>query len=157
MDSYREAIADFFAAMPAGDWARSLPGGQAGTIVPTLIAELGDAPGRWHSVMHLQAQAGMVPATRRSGQQLAVGFRRACNQHLRYAAQSLAFVSLPRSEWALAYYRQQRASGHGHHRALRALGAKWLKIIFVMWAHQTPYDETRRLATMARQHLRQAA
>ena len=157
VDSYREAIADFFAAMPAGDWARSLPGGQAGTIVPTLIAELGDAPGRWDSVMHLQAQAGMVPATRRSGQQLAVGFRRACNRHLRYAAHTLALVSLPRSEWALAYYRQQRARGHGHHRALRALGAKWLKILFVMWAHQTPYDETRHLATMARQHLRQAA
>jgi hypothetical protein len=27
----------------------------------------------------------------------------------------------------------------------------------VMWTHQTPYDETRHLATMARQHLRQAA
>ena len=45
VDGYREAIADFFAAMPVGDWARSLPGGPHGTIVPTLLAELGDAPG----------------------------------------------------------------------------------------------------------------
>ena len=147
----------FFAAMPMGDWARSLPGGQHGTIVPTLLAELGDAPGRWQSVSHLQAQAGMVPVTSRSGKHLAVGFRWACNMHLRHAAHTLAFVSLCRSDWALAYYRQQRARGHGHHRALRALGAKWLKIIFVMWVRQIPYDENHHLAMMARQQCRQVA
>jgi hypothetical protein len=27
----------------------------------------------------------------------------------------------------------------------------------VLWSQQAPYDETRHLATMARQHLRQAA
>jgi len=41
--------------------------------------------------------------------------------------------------------------------ALRALGAKWLKIIFVMWKRQVPYSETHHLATMARQHLHQPA
>ena len=157
VESYREAIADFFAAMPVGDWARSLPGGQHGTIVPTLLAELGDAPGRWHSVQHLQAQAGMVPVTSRSGKHHVVGFRWACNMHLRYAAHTLAFVSLCRSDWAPAYYRQQRARGHGHHRALRALGAKWLKIIFTMWVRQVPYDENYHLAMMARQQFRQVA
>ena len=157
VDSYREAIAYFFAAMPVGDWARSLPGGQHGTIVPTLLAELGDAPGRWQSVQHLQAQAGTVAVTSRSGKHLAVGFRWASNMHLRYAAHTLAFVSLCRSDWALAYYRQQRARGHGHHRALRALGAKWLKIIFAMQARQAPYDENAHLAMMARQQCRQVA
>jgi hypothetical protein len=51
-------------------------------------------------------------------------------------------------------YRQR---GHRHHAALRALGAKWLKIIFVLWSRQIPYREEAHLATMARQHLRQAA
>jgi transposase len=32
----------------------------------------------------------------------------------------------------------------------RALGAKWLKIIFVMWHRQIPYDEQYHLATMTR-------
>jgi hypothetical protein len=50
--------------------------------------------------------------------------------------------------------RMQRARGHSHHRALRALGAKWLKIIFVMWERQVPYDEQYHLATMTRQQLR---
>ena len=50
-------------------------------------------------------------------------------------------LSLLSSDWARAYYDQQRARGHAHHQALRALGAKWLKIIFVMWHRQVPYDE----------------
>jgi hypothetical protein len=50
---------------------------------------------------------------------------------------------------------QQRARGHRHRRPLRALGAKWLKIIFVMWRRQVAYDETHHLATMALQALRQ--
>ena len=143
--------------MPAGDWARSLPGGQQGTIVPTLVAELGDAPDRWQSVQHLQAQAGMVPVTSQSGKHHVVGFRWACNMHLRYAAHTLAFVSLCRSDWALAYYRQQRARGHSHHRALRALGAKWLKIIFAMRARHASYDENAHVVMMARQQCRQVA
>jgi hypothetical protein len=44
-----------------------------------------------------------------------------------------SFVSVNHSEWAKLYYRGQRDKGHSHHQALRALGAKWLKIIFVMW------------------------
>ena len=50
-----------------------------------------------------------------------------------------------------------RTRNHSHHEALRALGAKWLKIIFVMWKRHVPYSETHHLATMARQHLRQTA
>ena len=67
----------------------------------------------------------------------------------------MAFLSLRSSEWARAYYDQQRARGHSHHQALRALGAKWVKIIFVLWERQVPYDEQYRLATMTRQQLRQ--
>jgi len=34
------------------------------------------------------------------------------------------------------------------------VGAKWLKIIFVMWQRQVAYDEQHHLADMARQALR---
>jgi hypothetical protein len=40
---------------------------------------------------------------------------------------------------------------------LRALGAKWLKIIFVMWRDHKPYDEQFHLANIALQKMRQAA
>ncbi len=152
---YREAIEDFFASMPAAQWARSLPIGKHGITAPTLWARLGDAPGRWTSFRHLQAQAGAVPVTKRSGKHRAVLFRFACDKALRYVVDQVALLSLLSSEWARAYYDQQRARGHSHRQALRALGAKWLKIIFVMWERQVPYDEQYHLATMTRQQLRQ--
>ena len=157
VQSYREAITDFFARMPAATWATSLPGGRSGTTVPTLCAELGDAAGRWESFRHLQAHAGSVPVTAQSGKAVAVFFRFACNRHLRQAIHQFATNSIQHSAWAKAYYDRCRTRGHRHHHALRALAAKWLKILFVLWTRQVPYDETHHLATMARQHLRQAA
>ena len=91
----------------------------------------------------------------KSGKQQVVHFRFACDKALRYVVDQAAFFSLRSSEWARAYYDQQRARGHSHREALRALGAKWLKIIFVLWERQVPYDEQYHLATMARQQLRQ--
>ena len=157
VDAYRAAVEDFFAELPAAKWAASLPGGQSGTTVPTVWAELGDAPGRWQSVPHLQGHAGAVPVTDRSGKAVVVKFRFACNTHLRSAVHHLAFISLRQSEWARAYYDRCRRRGHPHHRALRALGAKWLKIIFVLWTRQVPYDEQYHLASIARHQLRQPA
>ena len=94
--------------------------------------------------------------TKRSGkQQRVVHFRVACDKALRYVVDQVAFLSLRSCEWARAYYDQQRGRGHSHRRALRALGAKWLKIIFVMWQRHASYDEPYHLATMARQQLRQ--
>ena len=93
--------------------------------------------------------------TKRSGKQRVVHFRFACDKSLRHVVDQVAFLSLLSSDWARAYYDQQRARGHSHYQALRALGAKWLKIIFVMWHRQVPYDEPYHLATMTRQPLRQ--
>jgi transposase len=155
VEEYREAIADFFATMPGVQWASTLPIGKHGITAPTLWALLGNATGRWKSFRHLQAHAGAVPVTKRSGKQQVVHFRFACDKALRYVVDHVAFLSLHSSEWARAYYDQQRARGHSHRQALSALGAKWLKIICVMWQRQVPYDEQYHLATMTRQQLRQ--
>src|SRR5262249_34681921 len=136
---YRTAIDDFFARMPAAQWARTLPIGKHGITAPTLWARLGDVPGRWESFRHLQAHAGTVPVTKRSGKQRIVQFRFACDKALRYVVDQVAYLSLLSSAWARAYYDRQRARGHSHRQALRALGAKWLKIIFVMWQRQVAY------------------
>jgi len=157
VESYSEEVERFFASMPAAELGKTLPGGKTGTTVAKLWAELGDAKSRWESFRHLQAEAGVVPVTKASGKSRIVQFRFSCNKILRHAAYWLAFVSLNRSEWANHYYRDQRAKGHSHHQALRALGAKWLKIIFVMWRDHTPYDENIHLANITRQKMRQAA
>jgi len=155
VEAYRQAVEDFFAGMPAAQWIRTLPIGEHGITAPTLWARRGDAPGRWESFQHLQAQAGSVPVTVKSGKQQIVHFRFACDKALRHVLDQAAFLSMRSSEWARPYYDAQRARGHAHREALRALGAKWLKIIFVLWERQVPYDESYHLATMARQQLRQ--
>ena len=155
--SYEERVKSFFASMPAAELVQTLPGTKTGTIVATVWAELGDAKDRWESFRHLQAEAGVVPVTKASGKSRVVQFRFSCNKVLRHGAYWLAFVSLNRSEWANHYYRDQRAKGHSHHQSLRALGAKWLKIIFVMWRDHKPYDENYHLANITRQKMRQAA
>jgi transposase len=157
VESYNERIKSFFASMAAAELVKGLPGAKTGTILATLWAELGDAHGRWESFRHLQAEAGVVPLTKASGKSCVVEFRFCCNKILRHAAYWLAFASLKQSEWANHYYRDQRAKGHSHPQALRALGAKWLKIIFVMWRDHKPYDENYHLANIARQRMRQAA
>lgn len=155
--SYNERIKSFFASMPAAELVKGLPGAKTGTIVATLWAELGDSKSRWETFRHLQAEAGVVPVTQATGKSRVVQFRFCCNKILRHAAYWLAFVSLNRSEWAKHYYREQRSKGHSHPQALRALGAKWLKIIFVMWRDHKPYDENYHLANITRQRIRQAA
>lgn len=157
VESYNERIRDFLVLMPASELIQTLPGGKGGTIVPMLWAELGDARSRWESFRHLQAEAGAVPVTKASGKSRFIQFRSSCNKEMRYAVYWMAFGSLNRSEWANAYYRGQRAKGHSHPQALRALGAKWLKIIYVMWRDHKPYDENYHLANIARQGMRQAA
>jgi len=157
--AYRSEVERFFAALPASKLTDSLPVGGGGVMIATIWAGLGDAAGRWSFPAHFLAHAGMVPGTERSGKQRTglVFFRRGCDHLLRYALTQYAFVSLGHCEWARAYYKQQRARGHGHYRALRALGAKWAKIFVVMWQRQAPYDDNYHLANIARQQLRRAA
>ena len=154
---YRRLLSDFFASLPTAAWARTLPGAATGTTVPWLVAEVGDARERWTSAADLPSTGGVVPFTKASGKHKTVLFRFGCNKWLRAAAHQLAWISLPQSDWARAYYNRHRARGHSHHHALRALAAKWLKIVFACWRRQVPYDETYHLATMARQQLRQRA
>jgi transposase len=156
VESYSEEIERFFGSTPAAELVKTLPGAKSGTTVAKLWAELGDAKSRWQSFHHLQAEAGSVPVTQSSGKSRVVLFRFACGKHLRHAIYWFSFNSLRRCEWANNYYREQRKKGHSHPRALRALGAKWLKIIFVMWKDHKPYDENYHLANIARQRMRQA-
>jgi hypothetical protein len=114
---YRQAVADAFGPMPTAGWATTLPAGH-GTLVPTIWAEFGDAPGRWASWQHLQGHSGVVPVTVRSGKHQRIQFRFACNRHLRTALHLFVLCSLTRSEWARAYDDRQGARGHRHHAAL---------------------------------------
>jgi transposase len=114
---------------------------------------IGDQRGRFPSAEALQALAGTVPITRRSGKKTVVEFRVACSHPLRNAIMDLARNSIRKSGWARSYFRDQLARGHAPHRAYRALARTWLRIIWKLWQTGELYDEARHVANRSRKGL----
>jgi len=64
-----------------------------------------------------------------------------CNRYLRDAVQQWAFCSLTRSGWARQFYDRHIADHHSHHAALRALGNRWLEVLWHCLTRGVRYDE----------------
>ena len=140
---------------PDMGWWNTIQGAQKLTGA-RLLAWIGDDRGRFPNANTLQATAGTAPVTRRSGKSKSVEFRHACSHKLRKAIDDLARQSVKKSHWAREYYSEQVARGHGSARAYRALGNRWLSIIWKLWQTKTPYDEQIHLANRARNKPRAA-
>jgi hypothetical protein len=105
-----------------------------------LLAEIGEDRDHYPAVGVLLAEAGLAPVTRSSGRSHRVGFRSAVNTRvgfcsavntrLREACMSWAYNSLNTSPWARAAYDDARARKQSHHRALRGLGARWVRVLW---------------------------
>ena len=141
-----------------GDRGPTVPGGEIYLSFPGLgdrlaarvAAEIGDIS-NFDTPNGLQCYAGKAPVTRRSGKhELVVANRLACNGHLRDAVQHWAFCSLGRSGWAREFYDGQRARGKGHHAALRALGNRWLEVLWHCLGKDVAYDEAIHVANRSR-------
>ena len=128
------------AAHPDGEIYLSLPGLDV-RLAARVLAEVGDGALEFAVANELQCYGGTAPVTRRSGKQLTVACRLACNRHLRQAAMQWAFCSLRRSPWARELYDAQRARGKTHHKALRALANRWLELLWHLLHKRTLYDE----------------
>jgi transposase len=135
-----EQITRHFEQLPEADWIASLPGAGP-NLRPALLACLGRDPGRFAATDDARAFMGTAPVTKASGRSRSVKFRRGCWKFARRTLQLFADRSRPRCGWAQAFYDKQRASGHTHHQALRALAHKWLKILLAMQRNGTPYNE----------------
>ena len=115
----------------------SLP--RAGTVrAPTLLAEIGDARGRYPNEDALAAAAGVSPSTRAFGRARTVMFRRGCNRRLRQALVDFADGSRQSSAWAKAVYDSARARGARHAHAVRVLARAWIRVIWRCWTDRTP-------------------
>lgn len=136
-------------AVPGGEIYLSFPG-LGDRLAAGVAGEIGDilnidAPNG------LQCYAGKAPVTRRSGKhELVVANRLACNGYLRDAVQQWAFCSLTRSGWAREFYDSQRSRGKGHHAALRALGNRWLEVLWHCLTKDVAYDEATHVANRNR-------
>ncbi|HEX3795325.1 MAG TPA: transposase [Acidimicrobiales bacterium] len=136
-------------AVPGGEIYLSFPG-LGDRLAARVAAEIG-AITNFDTPNGLQCYAGKAPVTRRSGKhELVVANRLACNGHLRDAVQQWAFTSLTRSGWAREFYDAHRAKGNGHHAALRALGNRWLEVLWHCLTRDIAYDEAVHVANRNR-------
>jgi transposase len=137
-------------AFPGGEIYLSFPG-LGRRLAARIAGEIGEHIEQFTTPNSLQCYAGRAPVTRRSGKRdLVVAHRLACNRYLADAVHKWAFASLRRSAWAKDFYDAQRARGKGHHAALRALGNRWLEVLWHCLTHQVPYDEATHAANRNR-------
>ena len=142
-------IAKLSATLPDYALFRELPA--AGEIfAPRLLAAFGEQRERFQSAAEVQKYAGIAPVTESSGKKHWVHWRLQCPTFIRQTFVEWAGATIPRSFWAAAYYRQQRAKGSSHQAAVRALAFKWIRILYRCWQTRTPYDEAMYLNALSR-------
>jgi transposase len=132
-------IAEQLALHPDAAVFTSLP--RAGSIrAARMLAEIGDARGRFPTPDSLACLAGVAPSTRQSGKVKAVTFRWGADKQLRDALCDFAGDSRHANPWAADLYRRARARGHDHPHAVRILARAWVNIIWRCWHDNTPYN-----------------
>ncbi len=119
-------------------------------LAPRLLVAFGEQRERYASAADLQMFVGIAPVTESSGKQHWVHWRLQCPTFVRQTFVEWAALTIPRSFWAGAYYRQQRAKGCAHQTAVRALAFKWIRILYHCWQTRTPYDESTYLKALQR-------
>jgi hypothetical protein len=135
-----EELSSGFEQHPDAEVVRSLPG--LGTILGArVLGEFGDEPNRYATPKCRKNYAGTSPITRASGTKQVVLARHVRNRRLADAIYLWAFASLTASPCARAYYDARRASGDGHHQALRALGNRLVGLLHGCLANHSVYDE----------------
>jgi len=134
-------IATISQTLPDYPLFRALPGAGV-TLAPRLLVAFGEQRDRYANAAEVQKYAGLAPVTESSGKKHWVHWRLQCPTFLRQTFVEWAGATIPRSFWAAAYYRQQRAKGCSHQAAVRGLAFKWIRILYRCWQTRTPYDES---------------
>jgi transposase len=129
-------------AFAGGEIYLSFPG-LGRRLAARIAGEIGEHLDQFATPNALQCYAGSAPVTRRSGKRdFVVAHRLACNRYLSDAVPKWAFASLRRCTWARQFYDAQRARNKNHHAALRALGNRWLEVLWHCLTIGVPYDDT---------------
>jgi hypothetical protein len=79
-----------------------------------------------------------------------VAHRLACNRYLADAVHRWAFASLRCCTWAKQFYDAQRMRNENHHAALRALGNRWLEVLWHCLTKGVRYNDTVHVANRNR-------
>jgi transposase len=120
---------------------RSLPG--VGRIVlATLLAEASE-PLRRRDYRGLRTLSGVAPVTKRSGKQIVVIMRQACQVRLRTAVYHWARVSVMQDSHTRTRYAALRKRGQPHGQALRSVANRLLAMACAMLNSGTLFDPNR--------------
>ena len=139
IEALAESIAGQLEVHPDAHVVTSLP--RPGMLrAARLLAEIGDARGRFPTAESLACLAGVAPSTRQSGKVKAVTFRWGADHQLRDALCDFAGDSRHANPWAADLYSRARARGHDHPHAVRILGRAWANIIWRCWQDGVAYD-----------------
>jgi transposase len=149
IEQYEQHLQPLLSQHPDSEIFLSYPGVGL-TTAARLLAFFGDNRKLYLDASELQALAGTCPVTEKSGNYKIVYYRTACNKFFRDVMGNLAFASLRRARWAMAYYQHHRKRGKAHQHALRCLANIHLRVLFAMWKNRTRYDENIFLAQRAR-------
>jgi transposase len=139
IDALAARISEQLQLQPDAQIFTSLP--RSGCVrAARLLAEIGDARGRFPTADSLACLAGVAPSTRQSGKIKAVSFRWGADKQLRDALCDFAGDSRHANPWAADLYQRARARGHDHPHAVRVLARAWVDIIWACWTTHSPYD-----------------
>ena len=145
IEALAQQITEALTVHPDRQIFTSLP--RSGTVrAARLLAEIGDARGRFPTPASLACLAGVAPSTRESGKARVVTFRWAVDKQLRDAICDFAGDSRHSNPWAADLYRRARARGHDHPHCVRILARAWLDIIWKCWTTNTTYNPDRHRA-----------
>jgi transposase len=144
----QEGVEAYFGQHPDVEIYRSLPG--LGKILGArVLAEFGDAPGRYTDSKARKNYAGTSPITRQSGKLKTVHARFIHNNRLVNALDLYASAATLHCPHVKTYYDQLRDRGLGHHAALRQVANRLVGILHgclkthtlynpeTAWAHRT--------------------
>lgn len=106
-----------------------------------VLAEFGDAPGRYASAKARKNYAGTSPITRQSGKTRVVSARHVHNDRLVDALHMQASCAILHDEQVRVYYDQLRARDVGHNAALRQVGNRLVGILHGCLKTHTHYDQ----------------
>ena len=135
----QDGVEAYFGRHPDVEIYRSLPG--LGNILGArVLAEFGDAPGRYTDSKARKNYAGTSPITRQSGKHKTVHARFIHNNRLVNALDLQASAATLHDPHIKTYYNQLRGRGLGHHAALRQLANRLVGILHGCLKTHTPYN-----------------
>jgi transposase len=133
-------VEEHFGRHPDAEIVLSQPG-MGPLLGARVLAEFGDAPGRYADAKARKNYAGTSPITRQSGKRKVALARYVHNDRLIDALTSQAQSALQASPGARAYYDKQRARGLDHYPALRQLANRLVGILHGCLKTRTHYSE----------------